>query len=135
MRKVLVVEDNHDLAEMLVYLLNMSGYDVRAVNDGLAAVAEFRSWRPDSAVLDIGLPYLDGVQVARYVRKHYGTSVRLIGYTARDGYQKRIAEAGFDAILSKSRPIDDLLDAIGEINIGEAAVGGREARARMLRAA
>jgi DNA-binding response OmpR family regulator len=112
MCKVLVVEDNQDLADTLVYLLNRAGHDVRAVHDGLAAVGELKHWRPDAAVLDIGLPYLDCVQLAQHARDEHGASIRLIAYTASDTTQKRIAEAGFDAVLIKSAPIDEVLDKI-----------------------
>jgi CheY-like chemotaxis protein len=114
MSRVIVVEDNADLADTLVFLLEGPGHEVHAVHDGLAALAEVDRRLPDAVVLDIGLPYLDGVQVARRLRERHGAAMRLIGCTAYELDQPRIACAGFDAVFPKPVPIDELLEAIGE---------------------
>jgi CheY-like chemotaxis protein len=114
MARVIVVEDNADLADTLVFLLEGSGHEVHAVHDGLAALAEVDRRLPDAMVLDIGLPYLDGVQVARRLRERHGRALRLIGCTAYEPNRPRIACAGFDVVFPKPAPIDELLEAIGE---------------------
>jgi CheY-like chemotaxis protein len=67
-RRVLVVEDNADARNMLVFLLKRHGHDVRAASDGPAAIAEAHSFGPEAVLLDVGLPGLDGYAVARELR-------------------------------------------------------------------
>jgi CheY-like chemotaxis protein len=114
MARVIVVEDDADLADTLVFLLEGSGHEVHAVHDGLAALAEVDRRLPDAVVLDVALPYLDGVQVARRLRERHGRAMRIIGCTAYEPDQPRIACGGFDAVFAKPVPIDELLEAIGE---------------------
>ena len=66
--RVLVVEDDEDIAQALQRSLRMEGYEVRAVPDGQAALEHGRSFAPDLVILDLGLPGLDGLEVARSLR-------------------------------------------------------------------
>jgi PAS domain S-box-containing protein len=103
-RRVLVVEDNLDAAETLRDLLELEGHRVEVAYDGRAALAKARSFRPDVVVCDIGLPEMNGFDVARALRHEPGPSqptlVALTGY-ARPEDVARGREAGFDAHLAK----------------------------------
>jgi signal transduction histidine kinase/ActR/RegA family two-component response regulator len=102
-RRVLVVEDQDDNREALVMLIEQLGHSVISVPDGPAAVREALSQRPDVALVDIGLPGLDGYEVARRVRAGLGDAVRLValtGYGQTDDRERALA-AGFDLHLTK----------------------------------
>jgi PAS domain S-box-containing protein len=103
-KRVLVVEDNRDVRDMLVFLLQRDGHDVRAAGDGPAALAETQTFVPDVVFLDIGLPGLDGYAVARQLRATPRTSeamlVALTGYGQAEDREKAFA-AGFDHHLLK----------------------------------
>lgn len=110
-KRVLVVDDNEDAAESLALLLQTKGYDTRAAFDGfqgLAAVAEFD---PDVVFLDIGMPVLDGLEVARRLRAQYPDRglrlVALTGWGLPDDH-RRSAQAGFDAHMVKPVAFDTL---------------------------
>jgi len=103
-RQVLIVEDNDDTRAMLHEALAFSGHDVREARDGASGLALAAERAPDVALIDIGLPDLDGYEVARRLRAAPGG--RRIGLVAITGYgqpedQKRAFEAGFDAHLTK----------------------------------
>jgi signal transduction histidine kinase len=103
-RRVLIVEDNDDARQMLHEALAFSGHDVREARDGATALALAAQARPDVALIDIGLPDVDGYEVARRLRAAPGG--RRIGLIAITGYgqaedQRRAYEAGFDAHLTK----------------------------------
>jgi CheY-like chemotaxis protein len=92
-----VVEDNVDAAESLATILRLWGHDVRVVHDGLDAVDAARSYLPEVVLLDIGLPGLDGYQVAERLRGEKGLETTLL--VAMTGYgqpedRRRSAEAG-----------------------------------------
>jgi len=103
-RRVLIVEDNDDARHMLHEVLAYSGHDVREARDGTSGLALAAESRPDVALIDIGLPDLDGYEVARRLRAAPGG--RRMGLIAITGYgqaedQRRAYEAGFDAHLTK----------------------------------
>lgn len=103
-RRVLVVDDNVDAALSLSRLLQAAGHEVEAVHDGLAALASAPQLRPDVILLDIGLPGIDGYEVARRLRSQPETRcavlVALTGY-GQDEDRRRSQEAGFDHHLVK----------------------------------
>jgi PAS domain S-box-containing protein len=103
-RRVLVVDDNIDSAATLGMLLKYLGADVRVVNDGEAALSEVESYQPDVVLLDIGMPGMDGLEVARRIRKHEEfdriTLIALTGW-GQEGDRRRTEEAGFDHHLIK----------------------------------
>jgi signal transduction histidine kinase/ActR/RegA family two-component response regulator len=106
-RKVLVVEDNDDVREMLRTALECDGHEVRTAADGPAALALLARWSPDVALLDIGLPGMDGYELARALRgTPQGRRLALIAVTgyAATSDRRRAEAAGFDAHLSK--PVD-----------------------------
>jgi CheY-like chemotaxis protein len=105
--RVLVVDDNNDAATSLSMLLSMLGYETRAAGDGAAGLEATAAFRPDIVLLDIGMPKLNGCEVARHLRARPGDKdVVLIAVTgwgqAED--KQRILEAGFDYHLVK--PVD-----------------------------
>jgi PAS domain S-box-containing protein len=104
---ILVVEDNEDAREALRMALELSGQHVRTAEDGAHAIEEARQRPPDTAVIDIGLPDIDGYQVARAVRAQPGGErVHLIALTGygQSADRERALRAGFDSWLVK--PID-----------------------------
>lgn len=104
--RVLVVEDNPDGRETLRLLLELLGYDVQVAVDGMDGVAKGLNWHPDVAVIDIGLPRLNGYEVARQLRRELGCGVFLITQTGygRPEDRQQSQEAGFDVHLTK--PVD-----------------------------
>ena len=108
--RILVVDDNVDAAESLSRLLRLQAHEVRVAYDGLAALAAARDMNPDVVLLDIGLPELDGLEVARSLRaRGDGPRPLLVAMTgfgqAED--RARTAAAGFDHHLTK--PVDPKL--------------------------
>jgi CheY-like chemotaxis protein len=104
--RVLLVEDNADARAALVALLELEGYLVEAAADGAAGVEIVRTLRPDVALVDIGLPGIDGYEVARRIRALGPPQpflVALTGYSRPEDRQ-RTTDAGFDAHLVK--PVD-----------------------------
>ncbi len=101
--RVLVVEDNPDGREMLRLLLQMVGYDVLVARDGVEGVEVALRERPQAAVIDIGLPRLDGYEVARRLRAALGQNIFLITHTShgRPEDRQRALQAGFDVHLVK----------------------------------
>jgi signal transduction histidine kinase len=114
---VLIIEDNDDGREMMATMLSTFGYPVQQAADGIEGVQMATANAPDVALVDIGLPGIDGYEVARRLRKDPETrNIRLIALT---GYglaedQRRVLEAGFDLHLVKPVDIRLLLDALGE---------------------
>jgi PAS domain S-box-containing protein len=101
---ILLVEDNHDAAESLTILLELLGHRMRVVHDGMAAMEAARSNLPDVMLVDIGLPGMDGYEVARQVRLEPNlkrvTLIALTGYGHKEDKRRAMA-AGFDYYLVK----------------------------------
>ena len=113
--RAVVVDDAADLRELVVDLLRMKGHDVTACEDGAAAIKAIREIKPDVALIDIGLPEMDGYEVARTLRKDMpiGT-VRLIAMTGYGQATDKAAalEAGFDAHIVKPASADKIMRAL-----------------------
>jgi len=101
MQRILVVEDDMQISRTLRDYLEVAGYDVTVVGDGSAAIASFRGDHPDLMVLDLGLPSVDGLDVAREVRRASTTPIIML--TARGEESDRIVglELGADDYLVK----------------------------------
>jgi signal transduction histidine kinase/ActR/RegA family two-component response regulator len=102
-RRVLVIEDNPDAAEMLRETLAMGDHEVLVAHDGEEGLTRARAFRPDVVICDVGLPGLDGYEVARRIRADHALAPALIALT---GYalpedRRRALEAGFDQHLAK----------------------------------
>ena len=105
--RILVVDDNRDAAESLRMLLEAGGHSVKTAYDGPSALKRVEAFRPDVVLLDLGLPGMDGVEVARRTRgTPHGRHVHIVAVTGwgQDEDKARTSEAGFDGHLTK--PID-----------------------------
>ncbi|OJH35173.1 hybrid sensor histidine kinase/response regulator [Cystobacter ferrugineus] len=109
-RRVLLVEDNEDTREVLRELLEMWGHEVAVAEDGFRGVERFPSLRPHVALVDLGLPGMDGFQVARKIRESQGgQDVYLVALTGYSGeHRSRAVEAGFDLHVVKPVKPDEL---------------------------
>ncbi len=105
-RRILVVDDNVDAADALAELLRDYGHNVRAVHDGPSAIEQAALHRPDIVLLDIGMPGLDGYEVARRMRSELGLKATLVALTGYgEARHRRLSrEAGFDEHVTK--PVD-----------------------------
>jgi PAS domain S-box-containing protein len=106
-RRILIVDDNKDSAESLAMLMRLLGHDVHTAHDGEAGLHAAAQFDPDIVLLDIGLPRLDGLEVARRLRGDLGLRdallIAMTGY-GQDEDRRRSQGAGFDAHLVK--PVD-----------------------------
>ena len=107
--RVLVVEDDGDIAEVLRRSLRLDGYEVRLAGDGVQALDESSLFEPDAVVLDLGLPRLDGIEVCRRLREE--GDVPILVLTARDGLDARVEglDSGADDYLVKPFEREELL--------------------------
>jgi DNA-binding response OmpR family regulator len=107
--RVLVVEDDVDIAGVLRRSLDKEGYDVRIAGDGESALDEAGMFEPDAVVLDLGLPKLDGVEVCRRLRADGDVPILIL--TARDAVDARVEglDSGADDYLVKPFARDELL--------------------------
>jgi CheY-like chemotaxis protein len=101
-QRILVVDDNQDAAELLTLSLEAAGHVVHTSFDGSSALLALKGFRPDAAVLDIGLPGMDGYELATRIRQEYGP-IRLIALTGygQPSDLERSRAAGFDVHLVK----------------------------------
>jgi CheY-like chemotaxis protein len=108
--RILVIEDNPDGRETLRVLLALLGHQVKVAGDGLEGVSLALSWRPEVALVDIGLPRLDGFEVARRLRAALGPRIFLIAQTGygRPEDRRQGLAAGFDVHLVKPLQLEDL---------------------------
>jgi signal transduction histidine kinase len=109
--RILVADDNRDAAESLGLLLEIFGAEVRIVGDGAAAIEAFANYDPVLVLLDIGMPEIDGYEVARRLRARFPdrriTLVALTGWGQEED-RRRAHEAGFDQHLTKPVDLDTL---------------------------
>jgi PAS domain S-box-containing protein len=118
--RVLVVEDNVDAAEMLQILLELDGHQVSVAHDGHAAIAMAHALRPDVVLCDLGLPGIDGFEVARRLRRDTDPIVAAMPLVALTGYARRedrnrATEAGFTRHLAKPADPDALRRVVAEL--------------------
>jgi two-component system response regulator MprA len=107
--RLLVVDDDRALRDVLRRALSLSGYEIRIAETGSEALAEVNGGVPDAVVLDVGLPDIDGLEVCRLLRRE-GNRVPVLMLTARDTVSDRIdgLDAGADDYLVKPFDIDEL---------------------------
>ena len=116
--RILIVDDNHDAADSLERLLAMMGNHTRAVHDGEAALALIEPFEPQVVLLDVGLPRMNGYDVARAIRgMPAGANITLVAATGwgQPEDKRRSAEAGFDHHLVKPVEPARLLQILGEV--------------------
>jgi CheY-like chemotaxis protein len=105
-RRVLIVDDNSDAAEMLADALAQIGYEPAVSHDGPSALARARDFHPDAALLDIGLPVMDGYELGERLRRQEGTRLVLFAVTGygQPADMERSLDSGFERHMVK--PID-----------------------------
>ena len=116
---VLLIEDNADAREALRVLLELDGYDVEVAADGPQGIEVARAKTPAVALVDIGLPGIDGYEVARRLRALPGPRsllVALTGYSDPDD-RRRAEEAGFDAHVVKPVDPDELTRLLARLGV------------------
>lgn len=118
-RRILIADDNLDALESLAILLECDGHEVCKAADGAAAVQLAASWQPDLALLDIGMPALDGYEVARRIRAQpWGQSIVLIALSGWGQSEdvRRSTEAGFNLHLVKPLNFDAFADVLSQLS-------------------
>jgi signal transduction histidine kinase/ActR/RegA family two-component response regulator len=116
-RRIVVVEDNNDVRDLLRLKLKRLGHDVEAVADGLAGVQAIVEGKPDLALVDIGLPGIDGYEVARHVRETIGPAVMLVavsGFGQPEDIRKAL-DAGFDEHITKPADVTDIENLLSRL--------------------
>jgi signal transduction histidine kinase/ActR/RegA family two-component response regulator len=126
-RRILVVDDSVDSAEALAKLLGILGHDVQTAYDGLAALEAAQLKVPDVMMLDIGMPRMNGFDVARRIRSDSALKgvflIAMTGYGQEDD-RRRSQESGFDAHLVKPALLDDLRAVLDNFTSIRARKGG-----------
>lgn len=117
--KVLIIEDNTDAADSLALLLELLGHEARIARDGLSGVAAVADYRPDVILCDIGLPGLDGYQIARRLRGQPSLCPRMLialtGY-GQDEDRRRALAAGFDRHYTKPADPEELISLLDGVS-------------------
>ena len=108
--RVLVVDDEHNLTELLSMALRYEGWEVRSAGTGMAAVRAAREFEPDAVALDMMLPDMDGLEVLRRMREH-NDRLPVLFLTARDAVEDRIAglTAGGDDYVTKPFSLEEVV--------------------------
>jgi signal transduction histidine kinase len=127
-RRILVADDNNDALESLATLLQLSGHEVYTAANGAMALESAEAHRPEVALLDIGMPKLDGYEVARRIRAQpWGQRITLVALTGwgQDSDRRRSQEAGFDSHLVKPLDLDKLMELLAALPVaGSSAARG-----------
>ncbi|MFO0844098.1 MAG: response regulator [Gemmataceae bacterium] len=113
-KRVLLVEDIGDARRTLALVLSLSGFEVRTAPDGPSGLREALEWRPDVVLCDLGLPGIDGWEVARRLRAEMGSGLLLIaisGYATPEDVGRSL-EAGFDTHIPKPPHPESLLNLL-----------------------
>jgi signal transduction histidine kinase len=115
-KRVLVVDDNRDAAEMLSEVLRQAGHQVSEAYDGLSALVIAARFRPEVVLLDLGLPDLDGFEVARRLRADPPCAMKIVALTGfgRAEDRRRTAEVGIDLHLVKPVALETVLRVMGQ---------------------
>ncbi len=121
--RVLIVDDHPDAAESLAIVLSTEGFEVRTDNDGGQAWRTIESWRPSVALIDLDLPTMGGLELARRARAlAFGDRLLLAAVTGygRDSDRRTSQQAGFDAHLVKPVEPDEVLHWINTARVSRA---------------
>ncbi|HWJ04807.1 MAG TPA: response regulator [Steroidobacteraceae bacterium] len=116
-RRLLIVDDNRDAADSLALLLGLEGHEVRVAYAGRPAIEVAHEFKPELAILDLGLPDLSGYDVARLLRQDPALArIELIALTGwgQEEHRKRALEAGFDHHVTKPVDLDQLARLLGK---------------------
>ncbi len=118
-RRILIADDDVDTALTLAELLDMDGFATRVAHDGISALEECATFNPDIVLLDIGMPELNGYEVAERIRARAGTSVRIIAISGWGSSHDRAKgkAAGFDVHLLKPVNPNQLMDLLNDTQL------------------
>jgi CheY-like chemotaxis protein len=119
-RKVMLVDDNLDALDSMAQILEMGGLDVLAISSPVQALDEAAGFAPEIFILDIGLPGMDGYELARQLREHGGSGGQQAKFVALTGYgqpsdKAKAARSGFVRHFTKPVEVEELLLAIEEL--------------------
>lgn len=125
--RVLVVDDERNLTELLSMALRYEGWEVRSAESGMAAVRAAREFEPDAVALDMMLPDMDGLEVLRRMREH-NERVPVLFLTARDAVEDRIAglTAGGDDYVTKPFSLEEVVARLRALMRRTAVVAAEE---------
>lgn len=99
--RILLVDDNHDIVRLVQRVLELEGHQVLIARDGIEALQQVASHRPDALVLDVNMPGMEGWEVCERVKKQYGTPVMMLTVRAERADVERGERLGADAYLAK----------------------------------
>jgi len=125
-RRVLVVDDNEDSAETLALALQLEGCDVETAHGGQQALELAERFRPEMVLLDIGMPGMDGYEVARAIRAQpWGADMLLVAQTGwgQEEDRRRTRQAGFDAHMTKPLDHSRLMSLMGQLPASPRSAG------------
>jgi signal transduction histidine kinase len=138
-RRILLADDNKDALDSLATLLELSGHEVYTAANGAQALEAAERYQPEVALLDIGMPALDGYEVARRIRAQpWGQRITLVALTGwgQDSDRKHSRDAGFDSHLVKPLDLDKLTELLARLPTapaqGPAGTGGANGDLRAL---
>jgi CheY-like chemotaxis protein len=120
-RRILVVDDNQDAANVLSMMLRLMGHETRIAHDGLAAVEQAQNFRPQLVLLDLGMPKLNGYEAAQRIRQQpWGEEMVLVAVTGwgQEDDRRRVHEAGFDHHLVKPADVAALQALVKNLDHG-----------------
>jgi DNA-binding response OmpR family regulator len=119
---VLIIEDNRDSRESLRMVVECWGHIVEVAADGLQGVQTALDWRPETAIVDIGLPLVDGFRVAEQLRATLRETIFLIALTGYHTTQERdrALDCGFDVFLPKPADLDRLANLLCQRGVKQA---------------
>ncbi|UCB42151.1 MAG: response regulator [Dehalococcoidales bacterium] len=109
---ILVADDEEQLLKVLKVSFGLEGFEVVTANDGLAALRAFEGSQPDAAVLDIGMPGVDGFGVLQFIRERSNIPVILVTASDEPSYQRRALAAGADGYMTKPFDWAELVDRV-----------------------
>jgi len=127
-RRILIADDNNDALESLATLLQLSGHEVYTATNGGTALQSVERHLPEVVLLDIGMPLLDGYEVARRIRAQpWGQRITLVALTGwgQDSDRRRSREAGFDSHLVKPLDLETLTDLLARLPSAPASGAAR----------
>jgi len=122
--RILLVDDNRDAADSLARLIQSLGHDVKAVYGGTEAIEQTAAFQPDMALVDIGMPDLDGYETVRRLRERRGNvHLIVVAVTAwtRDEDNRRAYESGFDLHVAKPMNVEKLKELLALLDPGVGA--------------
>jgi CheY-like chemotaxis protein len=115
MSQVLIIDDHPDSADILGLVLRGAGHDVRTAMDGQAGLTVAAAFHPDTVILDLAMPGMDGYAVARQLRKRFGPDLRLVCWSGfgTEEDRERARAAGFDHFIIKPGEPEEIIRSLG----------------------